>query len=299
MRSLFHPAVQTLSLDQIHLVGDGLNIEGATIAQKYLKQNQIWANLCVVLDRPFLDGIEYDEIAKNNCYSLKEVSLLEYNEKQVNLAYVTTLYHYITKAHEIVKKVKHEEVKIIIKVHRSGPEQLDLLEKLLTKCYPELGGKKLEADGFCKYELFIYNFPQHNVQAHFCFGNKPEFLGELGKYNDKDIVLSFSLVAGFNPKLKAGSLLIPSSWIPLTLGNMELFVNKRYVVRNHLQESISEILMLQNERLLNAVNEFSSENPQKKHIARKLALDDFKEATLVQADGMFNPSKHPKFLKVL
>lgn len=290
MRSLFH-------LDQMHLFSDGLNIEGAIIPQKYLRQNQIWANLCTVLDRPFLDGVEYDAIAKNNCFSLKEASLLEYNENEVNLAYVITLYHYITKAHVIVKKRKSDELKIVVKVHRSGPQQLELMERLLTKCYPELHGEKLESDGCYEDELFTYHFSLVNVQVRFCYGVKPEFFGD-EKYSDADIVLSYSLVAGFNPQYKAGTLLIPTAWIPLALGNMELSINKKYTARNHLQEAISEILTLQNERVLKTVNECTSENPQKKHSAKKLTLDDFKQAVLAQADGLFNPSKHPKTLQV-
>jgi hypothetical protein len=290
-------------LNQIHLVADALNPEGGTIAQKYLQPHQVWANLCVVLDRPFQDGIEWDELTRNNQFPLKEASLLNYNEAQVNLAYAAILNYYITKAHKIAKKNVDDEVKLLIQVHRntSGPKHLKLLESLLTYCYPELVGEKYTADQTCKQELFGYHFTENKVLAQFCFGTFPEYLGDMGKYKDADIVLSFSLVAGFHPNFPSGSLLIPTEWVPFSLGKMELYENQKYTVRNHIVEVIQEIIASQNDALIQSINrKFLSLNALKQdQKAKRLTLDDFKRARLVQVDGMFNPSKHgAKFTKV-
>ena len=59
-------------LDQLKQVADGLNIEGGTIYHKYLRQEQIWSNLCVVLDRTFEDGVEWQELTNSNVFPLKE-----------------------------------------------------------------------------------------------------------------------------------------------------------------------------------------------------------------------------------
>src|SRR4051812_23409794 len=84
------------SLDQLKHVADGLNIEGGTIYHKYLRREQIWSNLCIVLDRPFEDGIEWQELTNSNSFPLKEAAILDYNESQVNFTYATVMHYYIT-----------------------------------------------------------------------------------------------------------------------------------------------------------------------------------------------------------
>ena len=81
-----HAGIKEYPLEDLKNVADGLNIEGGSVCN-YLGEGQLWANLCVVLDRPFADGMEWQEITALNSFPLKETSILSYNEAQVNLAY--------------------------------------------------------------------------------------------------------------------------------------------------------------------------------------------------------------------
>jgi hypothetical protein len=290
-------------MDQLKYVADGLNIEGGTIYHKYLKSDQIWANLCVVLDRPFEDGIEWQELTDSNSFPLKEAAILDYNESQVNYAYATIMHYYITHAHRFLKRAPDQIAKILIQVHRntSGPRHVELLEQLLCQCYPELEKVKSTKNALkSKHELFSYFFPDQYLQVDFCYGTAPENLGELGKYNEVDIVLSFSLVGGLNAGWKSGSLLIPNQHIPFYLNNGYMAFEKRYFVQNHLNYVLADILKSQNEAVLQKVNDsFYSKNSQKsKNQAKKFAREDFKSATLLQVDGNFNPSQLPSLFKL-
>lgn len=295
---------EELPISQLKHVADGLNIEGGTIAHQYLKRGQVWSNLCVVLDRPFEDGIEWQELTNRNSYPLKETSILEYNEAQVNYAYAIIMHHYITKAHEIIGKPEDQTAKILIQVHRnsSGPNHIDLLEKLLIACYPELAGTRQtsQSESRSKYELFSYEIPHLNVNIDYCHGAAPQNLGELGRYRDSDIVLSFSLVAGFHEEWISGSLLVPDIFIPFTLKEGRIEAQNSYTINNHLKQALFEIVSNQDNAVLEKINHhFSSLNPQKGDLkARKFYSADFKNAILLQADGMFNPSQLPQIITI-
>lgn len=283
---------QELPLHQLSNFGDGLNIEGGTIAKDYLKGKQIWANLCVALDCPFQDNVDWNQITEFNQFPLKEASIMSYNEAKVNLAYALVLNYYLTFAHDLANKTADQEVKIIVQVHRntSGPCHLDLLKRLLHRSNPQLTKIKFKAMGDFKRELFSYKISEKNVELAFCYGNLPEFLGKAGKYENADIVISFSLVAGLNPEWESGSLLIPVKWIPLYLKSMELDLPGSYSVQNHLALVLDDMLSHQDEKQIAIIrNEFDSLNPLKSHPLEKLAAQDFKKATLLQVDGMFNP----------
>lgn len=293
-----------LPLNQLKQVADGLNIEGGIIYHKYLRQEQIWANLCVVLDRPFEDGFEWQELKNLNIFPLKEATILNYNESQVNFTYVTIMHYYITHAHQILTKPTDQIAKILIQVHRnsSGPCHLELLEQLLCQCYPNLNAVKQITNDSSKseYKLFSYFFPNLNVQLDYCYGVAPENLGEQGKYNEIDIVLSFSLVAGLHPAWKTGSLLIPNQYIPFYLKTAYLDSGKKYFVKNHLNQILYDLIENQDDEVLQIVNDhFKSLNPEKFHLkAEKLTLEVFKNAILLQVDGIFNPSQLPLIFKI-
>lgn len=291
-------------MNQLNQVADGLNIEGGTIYQKYLRKEQIWSNLCIIEDRPFQDGIEWQELTNSNSFSLKEASIFDYNEAQVNFAYATLMHYYISHAHQITGKHVNQIAKVLIQVHRntSGPRHVELLEQLLHHCYPNLEGIKQTCDGLSrsKYELTSYFFPRLNVKVDFCYGSAPENLGELGRYCETDIVLSFSLVAGLHSDWKSGSLLIPNQHVPFSLKTVSVALDRRYFVQNHLNEALLDIIRDQDDAVLQTINNsFYSLNPQKQSLqAKKLTLDDFKNATLLQVDGVFNPSRLPPTFKI-
>ena len=287
------------SMNQLKLVADGLNIEGGTIPKHYLRRNQIWANLCLILDRPFEDNVEWQQLTNSNVFPLKEASILNYNEAQVNFAYATVMHYYITHSHLITNKPDKQLVKMVVQVHRntSGPLQLELLEQLLLQCFPELEGvKQFSPSSSPCPELFAYLFPQMNLKVAFCYGSTPENLEKLRKkYDGADIVLSFSLEAGLHASWKSGSLLIPDQYVPFSLKNLVFAPQAQYLVRNHLKEVVSDMINQQDERILKIVNEkFKSLNSLKSNLdAKKLAPEYYKEAVLLQVDNKFNSSQLP------
>lgn len=308
--ALFFLTIMTISLagdeypmDQLKQVADGLNIEGGTIYHKYLRGEQIWSNLCIVLDRPFEDGIEWQELTNSNSFPLKEAAIPDYNEAQVNFAYASIMHYYITHARQIVAKPSGQTVKILVQVHRntSGPRHIELLEQLLCQCYPDFEKVKPTMDELSKskYELFTYFFPHINVEVDYCYGVAPENLGVAGKYSDVDIVLSFSLVAGLHPDWKSGSLLIPNQHIPFSLKTAFLALENRYYVENHLNQILGDLINNQEDAVLQVINNcFYSLNTHKRNLkAKKLIQADFKNATLLQVDGLFNPSQLPQTFK--
>lgn len=287
-------------LNELKRFADGLNIEGGTIYHKYLCREQIWANLCIVLDRPFENGIEWQELTNANNFPLKEATILDYNEAQVNYAYATIMYYYITHAHQILSKSTDQMAKILIQVHRntSGPCHVALLEQILNRCFPDL--KKIkrvdESLSKSKYQLFTYDFPPLNVQVDYCYGAAPENLGDAGRYAESDIILSFSLIAGLHTDWCSGSLVIPNQHIPFYLKNAHLALEKSYFTQNHLNQILPDLIKNQDDEVLKKINhDFYSINPVKsKHAAIKLVEEDFKSAILLQVDGMFNPSQLPQ-----
>lgn len=291
-----------LPMDQLKCFADGLNIEGGTIPRQYLQEEQIWVNLCVVLDRPFEDGLEWQELTHLNPYPLKEASLLEYNEAQVNYSYAAIMHYYITHAHQIAHKSSDQTVKILIQVHRntSGPAHVRLLESLLMECCPDLQLVKEQKVPMTKYELYSYAVSTAHVEIDFCYGTAPENLGEIGKYMDADVVISFSLIAGLNPNWKSGSLVISDHYVPFPLKESVYSWQKQYYIRNHLKEVISDIVKDQDQSIVDKINAyFRSPNPQKAHLkAQELARRDFKQATLLQVDDLFNPSQLPSHFKI-
>jgi hypothetical protein len=287
-------------MSQLKQIADGLNIEGGTIPHRYLLPGQIWSNICVVLDRPFEDGQELMGLTQQNTYPLKEASIVDYNEAQVNYVFTSMLLYYIQNAHKIADVPLSQKAKVLIQLHRnsSGPKHVELLEQLFQSCYR--GEYHRYAPKASPYEICVYEFPHLNVEASFCFGSDPDKLGSLGRYHQVDIVLSLSLVSGFHPDWKSGSFFIPHEHIPFSLGTATISMKDKYFVLNNLFQVLPEIIKDQDEGVRQIVNEkFLSLNPGKQTLrAEKMTLSQFKEAVLLQVDGNFNPSELPPQFKL-
>lgn len=283
-----------LKLSQINEFADGLNIEGGTVAHEFLHENQIWANICTVLDRPYQDGIEWIDITNKNKYPLKETSIPSFNEAQVNYAHAVIMHYYLTHAHRLSNKPLHENVNIIIQVHRntSGPRQVKLLDEVFEGCYSELDSLKVQPSHSNKYHLFTNHYPSLNVSVHFYYGVEAADLAAFDSYKDSDIVISVSLIAGLRPHLNSGHLVVPSNFQPFSLKNFVLSPQLMYHVQNHLLVAIPEIIKEQSQQALETVNQkYRSANPIKSHLfALPLINEDFKQAVILHVDGIFNPS---------
>ncbi len=274
---IFTSLFATDQLSNLHCYGDALNMEGGLIPKFALTKEQTWANICFVLDKPLIEQKDLDEITAENSYTLKESSILDFNEPQAVLVQSLILDYYLKS-----KKPQH----IMVNVHRnrSGPAHLDQLERMLQLQYQPkaLGDRR-------------YQIGAHTISL--CYGTILDFAE---RFKEADVVFSISMVAGLNQKWKSGTPVLPEQFVPFDLHSMNLVTSGKYHSQNHLLEVLPEILALQNDKLIRKVNQlFASPNPSKKKVhAKKLTLNDFMKGVIFQANGMFYPKKLAKQFEV-
>lgn len=280
----------------LKLQADALNIEGGLIPTRHFTpgKNQVWANVGAVLDRPYLDGLDWDELSKKNSYPLKETFLADYNEGQVSLAHATLLKYYVNHAHEVAKKASGENVTLVVQIHRgtSGKIQLDQLTKILEICFPNQFQSQ-PVTSHLKNVKGVYHNAEKNITVELRWGYTPE---TIGNYENAHIVLSLSLVAGFKESLSSGSLVIPKTFIPTSLKEMTISKDKAYVAPNDVAFRLAEIVKEQTPELIEEINKnFRSPNPQKQDLkASLLGAVDFTEVTLLEVDDIFVPNRLPE-----
>lgn len=294
----------------LHQLAQGANDEGLAIMECVNKIKQISASLSVALDRPFVDGISFDDlraIKAANGYSIKEEAIDHFNEKQVNLAYSLILHHYIKNAQALVGKSREEPATIIIQTFRGGdgPSHLELLKQLLDIATPELNKQLVSSEGSdLSSEAFRYYFPDCQVTAIFTFG-KADLKPEKSVYTDfktsatfsnADIILAFSSHAGLEPEWGPGTLVIPTDCTPLNVSKMEIDASKCYQAENHLLKAIKSIVACSQEEFLRRINKnYQSKNASKiDQQAAPLTEKDFKLGHFLELGGyIFTPQNAP------
>src|SRR5579863_9717735 len=98
--------MEEINVTELHKIAPGLNIEGGYPLLDLLKTNNngIWANIVLVLDRPLIDDIIFDDILKNNKYPLLENAIHDINEHKFLVAFLITTLYYIEHAQELTNK---------------------------------------------------------------------------------------------------------------------------------------------------------------------------------------------------
>lgn len=278
-------------VSEIWQYGDALNIEGGLIPQRHLRKDQIWANLCFILDRPFYDGVELKDITRKNSYPLKEANIMDYNERRAALATAITLKYYITQTHTLKSLSDMDQSHIIVQVHRNstGPAHLRFLKNLI-----ELMEFNFVDGGVTDKGAQLLIFPQYKVVMELRHGVIPT------TYEDADVVLSIGVAAGIHPSWKSGTVMVPHRFIPFDIHNMALMLPLTYEVKNHLSTVLDNVINLQDHELLYAINtHYASKNSTKsQEYTGALIKEDFRPARILQVNGLFNPSKIPKSLAV-
>lgn len=295
-------APKSFPLEALEAFADGLYCEGGAF-ERILRGNQIWTNLCAVLDTPFAKkGIEYAElerIKQKEGYEIKEEALCDLNEHKVNLAYALVIHHYIVEAHRFAQKSSDQPVTVIVHTFRKrdGVKHAALLQNMLSMAFPDLKKIDVLRDASFEPERSRCYFPDHKVTVVFASGLAPEVYDEYQRnktFAAADIILTFSVNVGFRETWPAGTLLIPNHWIPFSGDKLELNL-KHYKGRNHLTHTIGEIIQARNHAsAVQRINElFIPKNSEKKeHRAVLLTEADFKKARLLESSGfVFNPSQ--------
>jgi len=285
---------KTFAIKHIHHFGqvDVLNIEGGNGA-KVLKPSALWLNLAFVLDRPLIDGVTLEEVTAHNTFSLKEMSLDDYNEIQVHLAVLLILNYYINEGHKILNKPITEPVNFLFHVHR-GMKNADKVNNFIIRLLTQFISQQVEK-GVNKNSLILKD---KNVIFQFRYGYDEKLIDPV--YAETDILFSYSLVAGFNPKFLPGTLTLPKEFIPFDIHKYDLLRDEKYSVRNCLLNDLDKIVAQPQEKYFETLNRsFQSENPKKQHKAKLLTKADFHAVTVLQVNGLFNPKDLEKSVTVV
>lgn len=284
---------QSFPIKNLYQVGDVFNIEAGRPA-KALAKDKIWVNIAMVLDRPLIDGVTLDEITEKNNFPLKEMSIPEYNETNVNLSLLLITNYYLENGHRLLDKSPSDPLKLLIQVHRnsSGPKMIEHIAELLTNCLNQNFNQITGANG-----LPVLALKDKNILIEFRKGVKNE---ALKNYDNVDILFSVSLVGGLNPKLPSGTLTYAKEFIPFNIETYELFPDQQYKVNNRLNQDLDAILAQAQEIYFDKLNNiFKSQNHNKKHLARKLTKDDFHVTKSLQIEGNFYPKDPEKMVSVV
>lgn len=269
---------------------EGLNIEGGFPQQDLLKTNPNgkWVNIILVLDRPLIDNITFDEILSNNKYSLLESAVNNLNEHHFLAAYLMVIGYYIENGRLIFGIDIQKEFKIVIHIHQDKTCQplIDLLRKYIDHMCKSLC--------LCMDKIFI------------SYGSDcSTYIDEVHNYGDTNLLISLSQCAGLIPKLEPGSLIIPLKFVPCDILNKKVKLSKCYYVHNELFDidwlnrddknafwRLDDILASKfNKFAVNFVNDnYRSENMAKsEHRALEFTRKDFNLGRIAQVDRLWNP----------
>ena len=290
-----------------------MNDEGGRMGDCVAAGRQLWTNLSIVLDRPYSDGVDYADIKRIKLareYTFKESAILEFNERQVGLAYLMLMKYYITRARALVGKKPEEPVVIILHAFRQadGEGVLYHLDHLLDVGWPELEKISLPIDSDLKTEVFRRHVRQHNATLIFSRGkaDKNPSISAYGHFKrsklfaQADLILTFSVHVGLRPEWGPGTLLVPNQWTPIDVDTMIIGRSKAYGGGNHLQTSVDEIVHLMRSEtaaVKRLQEKYHSQNPDKSnHTVVPLERGHFKTGQpFIELGGyIFTPDNAPR-----
>ena len=278
-----------------------------------VSEHQRWTNLSVVLDRPYIDWMDYKEIKTKKLkkgYNFKEAAIQAFNERQVGLAHFSILQYYILHGHEAVGKKMGEPLVIILHAFRQadGDGILLYLYRLLEIGWPSL--KKMAAMELSdlKTELYRFHLPQYNITLILSRG-KADKNPALSAYTHfkkskvfakADLILSFSVHVGLNPQWGPGTLVVPNKWFPIDVETMTVDRFRAYAGGNHLCSVLDDIVHLSQSQpkvIQRLKKYYHSQNPSKAdQTVVALKRSHFKMARIFLELGgfIFTPTNAPK-----
>lgn len=289
-----------------------MNDEGGRI-RECVSAGQLWTNLSVVLDRPYVDWIDYAEIKQKKIeqgYTFKEAAIGEFNERQVGLAYLMLMRYYITRGHDLVGKKPTEPLLIILHAFRQadGDGVLRHLEHLLEVGWPKLVKKACGGSTDLKTEVFRRRLPQHNATLIFSRwkADKDPHKSAYGHFRrsktfgQADLILTFSVHVGLHPEWGPGTLVVPNEWTPIDVETMVVKRSETYRGGNHLISTIGDIAdmsRVQSSVLQHLRRDYQSQNQEKReHAIEPLQASHFRTGMpFIELGGyIFTPSNAPR-----
>lgn len=273
--------MNTVSILELNRIAKGLNIEGGYpyhyLIRDNLNKKVLWANIVLVLDRPFIDNIlfeDLDTIMKKESYLLLENTIDEINEHKMFSIYLMTIGYYLEHGKTLLNKLPNDKLHITIHVHQDvlSVNMIYIIQKHL--------------DDLCKHFLIDMSNTILDFRT-----DKHTFVSSDHDYTNTDILLSLSQCAGLDEGLRPGDIIIPKIFIPFDVENKTIDVNKFYIVKNHFGEILENLLISKyHEFSIKYVNDnYLSLNKNKKYKAIQLCIDDFNETPILQVNALWNP----------
>lgn len=258
-----------LSASKLSYLAPGLNIEGGNPARD-LNSNSIWACLCVVLDRPLIDNISFDNVmasVKKNNYPLLENAIPNLNEKQMFSQMLCTALYYV----ELM--IKKSLTYLTIHVHQ------DIIAKNLITIFDSHFKKLMDNIGI-KYENLVINY--RTDTGHYL---------KTSVNNDKiDVLISFSQCAGLDANLEPGSMLVPNEFIPMT--DDRILCRDIYQSNNDLANHIEDVVKVSyHQYVVDYINDNYVSAKQCQGEARISDSKDFVISRLLQVSDLWCPSE--------
>lgn len=270
-------------LRYINNCADGFNVEGGKLTQ-LLDPNQKWLNLCIVLDRPFIDEKTLEQITKDNFFPLKENSILDYNESKVFLSLLLIVDYY---------KNTNPGKSMIIQVHRNSSSFpfMDMFTEILIAHYKEDCSKKHNIRENWSAD------PHHQGFPGFTFSNG-FYLEFLNGYQDNALiplpnfsfVFSLSWMGGLNYGDMSSTLTLPAYFVPFDVDKNIIDFCQRYGCINQLNEDLGAILNRDQSPFFPVIDRFKSPNHEKNDAAEPLTETHFRRyTTVLQISRLYNP----------
>jgi hypothetical protein len=264
-----------IKVSTLDTIAFGLNIEGGDPYRRLQHDCKdkpfIWANLILVLDRPLVDNVVFDEIWNDNRFPLLENRIDNLNEHHFMAAFLMIIQYYITHAHKLLNKKSNQNVKITIHLHQD-PSRIPL------------------CDIINKHLCMLMNVP-NNIELEY-LTDTPIYNKTTTNYAETDILISLSQCAGLSLEHIPGTLYVANKFIPYDVNTSMVNTLQKYRVVNDLVFRIGRMLKSEyNIKSVEYVNQnYKSNNPGKiNNKAHVLTSNDFIDTTILQLDGLWNP----------
>ena len=265
--------------DELYEIAAGLNIEGGYPQQILVKSNPnrktIWVNTILILDRPLVDNVLFDELFANNRYKLLESAIDVINEHNFLASYLMMILYYIHNGQTLVNKTNEEQLNIVVHFHQD------------KKCQPLVQ----LLDSFLNEAIKLSQISTNNVKLSYQTDNRT-FATTVPNYHNTDILMSFSQCAGLDPNLLPGTILIPNKFIPYSITEQKIYLTHSYDVPNDLNLRLTDIVASQfNKMAVDFVNSrYKSENRFKlSDYANYFSETNFLKSDILQVNDLWNP----------
>lgn len=271
----------------LYKIAPGLNIEGGLPYLDMIKDPKIWVNLVLVLDRPLVDGVVFDEMLEllnsgNIEYSILENTVENLNEHQFLAVYLMIIGYYIEMSINNIK-LETRQPKLIVHIHQDGNLKSCQILRDLIKKYVD--------------NMMIHFDMRANIEYEV---DKYTYITTKHKY-DCDVLISLSQCAGLDPKLEPGALIVPNEFIPFSIKDNVINIDKTYKVTNDLRDSIGNIL---NSKYYKYAVEYIDSNYLSSKLSKngkykaEVKLENFSFGSILQVNDLWNPTDQNKTVDV-